>query len=165
MTKTNKAAVFFVGNKLEMDDGIGSAAYEAFCEKYAVGENVELFDVGCLSLDMLDYVKRCDFILTVDAVDGTDAPAGTVFEYNPDDMARNFGPSTSLHDMKLADLFDRAALLGYECEGWCLGMQVQNANPADFHIGLSDACERALPLLVDAVAAKLVKRGYNVRRV
>ena len=39
------------------------------------GGNVTLLDVGCMALDMLSYVDRCDLILTVDAVDGTgDAP-------------------------------------------------------------------------------------------
>ena len=155
-------AVFFVGNKLEMDDGIGPAAYDAFRETYKVSENVGLFEVGCMSLDMLEYVKDCKTIITVDAVDGTGAEPGTVFTYDPEDMARATGPSTSLHDLKLADLFDRAALLGYESDGFCIGMQVENSNPKEFYIGLSEPCAEALSLLVETVAATLVRYGCEV---
>lgn len=65
------AAVFFVGNRLMLDDGVGPAAYDEILAGYDIPENVTLVDVGCMSLDMLPYVERCDLILTVDAVDGT----------------------------------------------------------------------------------------------
>lgn len=159
-----RAAVFFVGNKLKLDDGVGPAAYDAFLETYEVGHDVELFDVGCLSLDMIRYVEKCDFILTVDAIDGSSHPAGTVFRYSPDDMARTSGPRDSLHDLKLADLFDAALLLGYECDGWCVGMQIENMSPAEFVIGLTEPCAKALPLLVDAAAAELDRRGFQVTK-
>ena len=63
------AAVFFVGNRLMLDDGVGPAAYDEILAGYDIPENVTLVDVGCMSLDMLPYVERCDLILTVDAVD------------------------------------------------------------------------------------------------
>ena len=72
------AAVFFVGNRLMLDDGVGPAAYDEILAGYDIPENVTLVDVGCMSLDMLPYVERCDLILTVDAVDGTgDACTGS----------------------------------------------------------------------------------------
>ena len=72
------AAVFFVGNRLMLDDGVGPAAYDEILAGYDIPENVTLVDVGCMSLDMLPYVERCDLILTVDAVDGTGDAPGTV---------------------------------------------------------------------------------------
>ena len=120
------AAVFFVGNRLMLDDGVGPAAYDEILAGYDIPENVTLVDVGCMSLDMLPYVERCDLILTVDAVDGTGDAPGTVYRFEPDAMARHFGPEASLHDLKLVDLFDAASLMGYEAEGFCLGMQVGN---------------------------------------
>ncbi len=161
---SRRAAVFFVGNKLKLDDGIGPAAFDLFRETYDVGAEVELFDVGCLSLDMISFVEKCDFILTVDAVDGSGHPAGTVFRYSPDDMARTSGPRDSLHDLKLADLFDASLLLGFECEGWCVGMQIENMSPEEFVIGLTEPCAQALPLLVEAVAAELDRRGFPVAK-
>lgn len=155
-----KAAVFFVGNRLMLDEGIGPAVYDALVEGYVVPENVLLFDVGCMSLDMLPYVESCDFILTVDAVDGTGDPAGTVYRFPPDAMARHSGAMASLHDLKLVDLFDAASLLGYEAEGFCVGMQVGNMEPAEYTVGLTPPVFDALPLLVETTIAELAKRGF-----
>lgn len=158
------AAVFFVGNRLMMDDGVAPAAYDALLEAYDVPDNVQLMDVGCMALDMLGYVDRCDLILTVDAVDGTGDAPGTVYRFEPDAMARHAGPEASLHDLKLVDLFDAASLMGYEAEGFCLGMQVGNSSPSEFYVGLTPECEAALPLLVETVAAELARRGFPLTR-
>ena len=155
-------AVVFVGNKLMLDDGVGPAAYEEFVRRYDVPENVRLFDVGCLSMDMLSVVRDYDFVMTVDAVDGTDAEPGTVFRFEPDAMARHVGATASLHDLKLVDLFDAALLLGYEAQGLCLGMQVENPSPAEVAIGLTPKVYAALPLLVDVVAGELARLGVEV---
>ena len=154
-----KIAVFCVGNKLMLDDGIGPAVYDELLARYDIPENVRLFDVGCLSLDMLPYVDECDFIMTVDAVDGTDAEPGTVFRYEPDAMARHSGANASLHDLKLVDLFDAAELLGYEAEGLCVGMQVENPSPEVITVGLTPKVHAALPLLVVVVAGELARIG------
>ena len=117
-----KAAVFCVGNRLMLDEGVGPAVYDTVLRDYEVPSNVRLFDVGCMSLDMLPYVESYDVIITVDAVDGTGDAPGTVYRFSPDAMARHSGAMASLHDLKLVDLFDAASLLGYEAEGYCLGM-------------------------------------------
>ena len=157
------AAVFFVGNRLMLDDGVGPAAYDEILAGYDIPENVTLVDVGCMSLDMLPYVERCDLILTVDAVDGTGDAPGTVYRFEPDAMARHSGPEASLHDLKLVDLFDAASLMGYEAEGFCLGMQVGNPSPEQFVVGLTPECAAALPLLVETVVAELHRRGFPLR--
>lgn len=158
------AAVFFVGNRLMLDDGVGPAAYDEILAGYDIPENVTLVDVGCMSLDMLPYVERCDVILTVDAVDGTGDAPGTVYRFEPDAMARHSGPEASLHDLKLVDLFDAASLMGYEAEGFCLGMQVGNPSPEQFVVGLTPECAAALPLLVEAVVAELHRRGFPLQK-
>ena len=48
-----KTAVFCVGNKLMLDDGIGPAVYEELVNQYEFPEEVALFDVGCMSMDMI----------------------------------------------------------------------------------------------------------------
>ena len=158
------AAVFFVGNRLMLDDGVGPAAYDEILAGYDIPENVTLVDVGCMSLDMLPYVERCDVILTVDAVDGTGDAPGTVYRFEPDAMARHSGPEASLHDLKLVDLFDAASLMGYEAEGFCLGMQVGNPSPEQFVVGLTPECAAALPLLVETVVAELHRRGFPLQK-
>lgn len=154
-----RVAVFFVGNKLYLDDGLGPAAFEEVAKRFDAPASVELFDVGCMSMDMLPYVDSCDVIVTVDAVEGTSAEAGTVYRFSPEDMARPVQARTSLHDMRLSDLFAAASLLGYEAEGVCLGMQVENMNPAQMVVGLTPKVHAALPLLIDALAAELCRLG------
>ncbi|MEY8315564.1 hydrogenase maturation protease [Adlercreutzia muris] len=158
------AAVFFVGNRLMLDDGVGPAAYDEIVAAYDIPDNVTLLDVGCMALDMLSYVDRCDLILTVDAVDGTGDAPGTVYRFEPEAMARHSGPEASLHDLKLVDLFDAASLMGYEAEGYCLGMQVGNPSPEQFCVGLTPECAAALPLLVETVVAELSRRGFPLTR-
>lgn len=162
--RTRTAAVFCVGNRLMLDEGIGPAVYDAIVRDYVVPDNVLLFDVGCMSLDMLPYVDSCDVILTVDAVDGTGDAPGTVYRFPPDAMARHSGAMASLHDLKLIDLFDSAELLGYKAEGYCLGMQVENMSPSEYVMDLTPKVKSALPLLVETVVAELDRRGFRLMR-
>ena len=155
-----RAAVFCVGNRLMLDEGIGPAVYDALVEGYDIPPEVAVLDVGCMSMDMLPYVESCDLILTVDAVDGTGDAPGTVYRFPPDAMARHSGAMASLHDLRLVDLFDAASLLGYEAEGFCLGMQVENMSPEEYVVGLTPPVYDALPLLVESVVAELDRRGF-----
>lgn len=164
MTDDRKIAVMCVGNRLMLDDGVGPAVYDAVCEGYVLPDNVDLMDLGCLTHAMINAVRDYDLIITVDAVDGTDEPAGTVFRYEPSDLARRPAGSQSLHDLKLSDLFDAAMLLGYESRGLCLGMQVENASPSEVTVGLTPAVFEALPRLVETLIAELVREGVEVRR-
>ena len=157
-----RIAVFFVGNRLMLDDGVGPAVYDFIHEQYQLPDEVDLFDVGCMSLDMVSKVNDYDLLISVDAVEGTDAEPGTVFRYEPFDIARAQGARTSLHDLKLADLFDAASLLGYKAEGLCFGMQVDNMEPSEFVVGLTPRVEAQVPFLAETVIAELVRRGCQV---
>lgn len=158
-----KIAVFCVGNKLMLDEGIGPAVYEELNASYDFPDSVSLIDVGCMSLDLLPAVRDYDYLITVDAIDGTGDDPGTIFRFLPEDMARHSGFMQSLHDLKLVDLFDAAALLGYEAQGLGFGMQVENMSPAELTIGLTPRVHKALPRLVDTVLAELTRMGVEVR--
>ncbi len=163
MSSSERVCIFCVGNRLMMDDGVGPAVFDELMSSYILPPEVELLDVGCMSLSMVDKVRCADYLVTVDAVDGTEEAPGTVFSFEPEDMARHSGAMASLHDLKLVDVFDAAGLLGYEAEGRCFGMQVMNRSPEVVTIGLSQPVFDALPHLVDAVLADLVLRGHEVR--
>lgn len=156
-----KIAVFCVGSKLMLDDGLGTAVYEELSENYIFPDNVTIHDVGCMSMDMISEVDRNDVLITVDAVDGTGEEPGTLFEFSPDDMEVKKGATASLHELTLADLFETAKLLGYSAEGKCLGMQIDNMSPAYAVIGLTPKVAEALPSLVDLVLAELYSRGVR----
>ncbi len=151
-----KIAIFCVGNKLLLDEGIGPAVYEELVSAYTFPDNVDIFDVGCMGLEMVGYVDDYDYLITVDAVDETGQAPGTVFEFSPDDMAKRDRGMASLHELKLSDLFEAATLLGFEARGKCFGMQVENMSPEFVTIGLTPPVFAALPLLIDALLAELV---------
>lgn len=158
-TSAKKIAVFCVGNRLHLDDGIGPAVYDAVQEKFEVPEGVELFDLGVLTMDMINYIDTCDAVITVDAIEHSGEPAGTVLRGTPAEMASAQGAAISLHDLRLIDLFDAAVLLGYDAEGVCLGMQVADTEPKLLTEDLTPAVKENLPLLVETLAAELARLG------
>lgn len=155
-----RVAVFCVGNRLHLDDGVGGAVYDQVMERFDVPEGVELFDLGVLTMDMINYVDGCDAIITIDAIEYSGEPVGTVLRGSPQDLARSLGANISMHDLRLVDLFDAALLLGYECEGVCLGIQVQDTQPPILTEDLTPDVRAAIPLLIETLAAELARLGY-----
>lgn len=155
-----KIAVFCVGNRLHLDDGLGGAVYDEVLSRFDIPDEVELLDLGVLTMDRINYVEGCDTIITVDAIEYSGEPVGTVLRGTPQELARSLGAAISMHDLRLADLFDAAILLGYEAEGVCLGIQVENTQPEILTQDLTPKVREALPLLVDTLAAELAKRGF-----
>lgn len=154
-----RVAVFCVGNRLHLDDGVGPAVYDYVLEHFDVPESVELFDLGVLTMDMINYIDTCDVVITVDAFEHSGEEPGTVLRGTPEELAPALGANMSLHDLRLVDLFDAAVLLGYDAEGICLGMQVENAEPELLTEALTPRVEAALPLLVETLAAELARLG------
>ena len=108
-----KIAVFCVGNRLMLDDGIGPAVYDELVEHYEIPEGVDLYDLGCMTMKLLNKVDEYDFIITVDAVDGTDSEPGTVFRYKPEDIARTHGQLECFNNTFSATL---CSIQGYDFE-------------------------------------------------
>ena len=154
-----RIAIFCVGNRLHLDDGVGPAAYDEVLKRFDVPEGVELFDLGVLTMDMIAYLETCDVVITVDAMEYSGAEPGTVMRGDPDGMAPAQGANMSLHDLRLKDLFDAALLLGYDCEGICLCMQVENTEPEILTEDLTPKVKAALPLFVETLAAELARLG------
>ena len=157
-----KIAIICVGNELMLDDGLGIEAYRQLCASYEFPEDVRVMCAGCMTMDMVSKGDEYDLRISVDAIGETGEPAGTIFRYTPDDVARRGTPMGSLHELKLADLFDAAALLDYECEGVCIGMQVENGTPSEFIQGLTPTVFDKMPMLVDTILAELVMRGCRI---
>lgn len=157
--RNKKVAVFCVGNRLHLDDGVGPAVFDIVQERFDVPEGVEMFDLGVLTMDMINYLDTCDAVITVDAIEHSGEKPGTVLKGTPQDMAESQGANMSLHDLRLVDLFDAAVLLGYDSEGICIGMQVENTEPEILTEDLTPAVKTALPLLVETLAAELARLG------
>lgn len=154
-----RIAVFCVGNRLHLDDGVGPAAYDVVMERFDVPETIDFFDLGVLTMDMINYIDQYDAIITVDAIEHSGEEPGTVLRGTPEELASAQGAALSLHDLRLVDLFDAAALLDFKAEGICLGMQVENTEPAILTEDLTPRVKAALPLLVETIAAELARLG------
>ena len=154
-----KIAVFCVGNRLHLDDGVGPAVYDEVLERFDVPEEIEMFDLGVLTMDMINYINTCDAVITVDAFEHSGQPVGTILRGAPDELATSQGMNMSLHDLRLVDLFDAAILLDYDAEGICLGMQVENTEPEILTDDLTPAVRAALPMLVETLAAEVARLG------
>ena len=157
-----KICVICVGNELMLDDGLGIEVYRQMEAAYELPAEIDLVSAGCMTLDMIERVNAYDLIISVDAIDGTGAEAGTIFRYTPDDVARRGTPMGSLHELKLADLFDAAELLGYSADGLCFGMRVLNMAPVEFAPYLTPVVEARVPFFAECVVAALVQAGHEV---
>lgn len=157
-----KIAVLCVGNFLMMDDGVGPIVADELTRTYDFPENVDIVSCGAMTLDMLNMVGEYDLLISLDAVDDPGAEPGTVFSYAPDDLAHRGTPMGSLHELRLADLFDAAMMLGLDADGLCFGIQAENADPSELVSGLTPKVAANLPLLIDSLLAELVMRGCTV---
>ena len=154
-----RIAVFCVGNRLHLDDGVGPAVYDEVLERFDIPDGVELFDLGVLTMDMITYIDTCDVVITVDAMEHSGEEPGTVLKGKPGDLAKSQGMNMSLHDLRLVDLFDAAILLEYEAEGLCICVQVENTEPQYLTQDLTPSVRAAVPLVLDTLAAELAHRG------
>ena len=151
--------VLGIGNVLLMDEGAGPAVVQALLDGYEFPEGVDVREGATMGLALLPELRDHAHMIVVDAVDGTGLAPGTVVRFSPDDVARSTPGSLSAHDMRFSDVLDAARLLGYECSGHCVGIQVGEMAPEEFTIGLTPDVEAAVPLAVQTVLALLHELG------
>ena len=106
---SERILVMGVGNPLMRDEGVGPRAVELLMAGYEFPENVEVVDAGTMGLTILDLLLGIDRLIVIDAVKDTGHPAGTVLILSPEDIAGN-QVLHSLHDMRLSDVLENAAL-------------------------------------------------------
>ena len=155
-----RIAILCVGNVLMRDDGLGPRVAEELLACYQFPEKVEVLDRATMGMALMSDFKRFDLMLVVDAVDNTGKPPGTVVTYLPDDIA----PQQAFHgahDTRLADVLQAAALLGYSPDVHCIGVQAQDASPADFSIGLTAPVLSSLPFVIECILGFLEQHGIR----
>lgn len=156
-----RVLVMGIGNVLMRDEGLGCRVAEELVARFEFPDNVDVIDSGTMGMTILNLFGEYDFLLVVDAVDGTGLPPGTVIRLDPEDIAPN-QVMHSLHDLRFVDVLQAAELIGCRPEGHCVGVQVQDMSPVELTIGLSDPVEAALDTAIDAVLTVLAERGIVV---
>lgn len=156
-----RIAVMCIGNTLMLDEGVGPRVAEELLSRFSFPEHVDVLDCGTMGMSLLSVMRRYDVILVVDAVDNTGHPPGTVLTFSPEDIA-SYAQPHSAHDTRFIDVLEAADLIGYRPQGYCLGVQILNMNPAQMTIGLTQPVEKAVPLLVYSVLRFLFDRGVLI---
>lgn len=150
--------VLGIGNVLMLDEGVGNRVATELERNYVFPDEVRIVDGGTMGYGMLHLFKGVEFLLIVDAMDGTDLPAGTVVRVSPRDFAPN-QIMHSLHDVRFVDVLQAAELIDISPDADCIGIQVQDMSPAELTIGLTEPVEAAVPRAIGAVLYVLEERG------
>ncbi len=154
----NKILVMGVGNPLMRDEGIGPRVVELLLSTYEFPEDVEVADAGTMGYSILDMFREIDHLIVVDAVRDSGHPPGTVLVLQPEDLADN-QVMHSLHDVRLVDVLEAAALVGHAPQTVCVGVQIESIE--EWVLELSEPCEAALPLAAGAVLDQLAHLGHT----
>jgi len=140
--------VMGVGNPLMRDDGIGPRVIEFLRSSFSFPDNVEVVDAGSMSFMILDLFRDIDQLIIIDAIQGTEHPAGTVLILTPEEIAPN-QVKHSLHDTRLVDILQAAELMGHTPQTVAIGVQIEAIE--DWVLELSPACDAAVPIAAAAV--------------
>lgn len=151
-----RITVLGIGNPLVEDEGVGVRVAEELLRLFDFPPEVTVMDAGTLGMSMLGVIRGSDYVLVVDAVDGTGHPPGTVVLMSAEDLADN-QVLHSLHDLRFVDVLQAAALTGCEPESDFVGVQVEKMTVAQ--VGLTPPVEAAVPDAVAAVLGLLGGRG------
>jgi hydrogenase maturation protease len=151
-----RVTVMGIGNPLMRDEGIGIRVIEVLMTAFSFPDNVTLVDAGTMGMGILNLFRECDYMLVVDAVNGTGLEPGTIVRLTPEDIAPN-QVMHSLHDVRLIDVLQTALLIGARPEVDCIGIQIEDMG--ELAIGLTPAVEAAVPAAVEAALTVLAERG------
>lgn len=155
---SKRVLVMGIGNPLVKDEGVGVRVIEEMMATLRFPEGVTLMDAGTMGMGILNLFQECDYMLVIDAVDGTGQPPGTVVRLTPEEIAPN-QVLHSLHDMRFVDVLQAAELIGCRPATDCVGIQV--ADMDGIAIGLTPDVEAAIPAAVEAALSILREQGIE----
>jgi len=162
--KYERILVMGIGNPLMQDEGVGPAVVERLAAEYDFPDGVTVDDSGTMGMAVLDLFGQYDYMIVVDAVDGTGEEPGTVMAIAPEDIA----PNTvlhSAHDMRFIDTLENAALIGWEPDAIVVGVQILEMYPEELTMELTPPVAAAVPIAVGAVIDLLNEAGvYPTRK-
>jgi hydrogenase maturation protease len=154
---SKKVAVIGIGNTLRRDDGIGMVILESLLKFYQ-REEVEYFNFGTASFDLLHRLQKYATALLIDGIDARLA-AGQLKVFALKDADYNFQrAATSTHELNLRDIFTLSRKLNLKTKIYVAGIQVEDTS---FGEGLSRVLEekkeeiaREISTFIDEVLLK-----------
>jgi len=153
--------VLGLGNTIMTDDGFGVRVVEALSSCYRFQGEVRLLDGGTLGLDLLPRLAGIEHLLIVDALE-MQAPPGTVFRLEGEEVPRAFASKLSVHQVGVQDLLALAELQGLLPSD----LVVWGVQPASIEIGteLTGTVAVAIEPVVARVIGELRRWGIVCER-
>lgn len=158
---TPRTYVLGLGNVLMGDDGFGPAVVRAFLDRYEVGPDVEVIDLGTPGLDLTPWLTDTHHVVFVDTVKAN-LPPGSLRVYDKADLTRHAPfARTGPHDPGVKECVLTLEFAGRAPEH----ITVVGAVPSvcGMSLDLSSALAAAVPQAADAVADALRSHGDEVR--
>jgi hydrogenase maturation protease len=124
-----RITVLGIGNTLMGDDGVGVAVVEGL-DIPVLSPNVRVVVGATAGMRLLSYFLDSDLVIVVDALT-TQAAAGTVFRFHPDDIDMMGVLANDTHGMGISYLLTSARLMGANPDVVVYGVQVGDVRPSD----------------------------------
>jgi hydrogenase maturation protease len=148
-----KIAVIGIGNTLRRDDGIGIIVLESLLKFYK-REDLDYFNFGSASFDLLHRMKDYETVLLIDAVNANLA-VGELKIGKLEDIEYNMDtPLTSTHELNLKSIFEISRKLGIKTTIYVAGIQVEDTS---FKEGLSETLKNKKEDIIKKISAFIDK--------
>lgn len=155
-----RTLVLGLGNPLMGDDGLGLAVLERLATRWVVPPEVQLLDGGTGGLQLLPPIEDADRVILLDVIEAGEEP-GRLVVLERDQLPRFFAQKLSPHEIALRDVLALAELRGrLPADVVAIGLQ---PGAVTMGPGLSPEVEAGVPVMLDAVLARLEQWEYPVR--
>lgn len=141
-----------VGNLLLRDEGVGVHVISALRHR-ELPDDVELWDGGTASFDLLDTLAGRRQVIIIDAV-RTGSEPGTIFRFTPEDISASREQVTSLHQVGLLEALTVAEHLLDSAPQKVIILGIE-PKEIDWGLELSPEVEAAVPKVIELVMEEL----------
>lgn len=149
--------VLGLGNVLMGDDGFGPAVIREFLERYEVGPDVEVIDLGTPGLDLTPWLTDTHHVIFVDTVKAS-LPSGSLRIYDKSDLTKHAPfARTGPHDPGVKECILTLEFAGRAPDH----ITVVGAVPGEcgMSLDLTPPLAAAVPAAADAIAEALLAYG------
>jgi hydrogenase maturation protease len=150
--------VLGVGNTLMQDDGVGVRAVRLLSESWKLPPHVRLIEGGVAGFRLLPEISSADYLLIIDAVEGS-GPPGSIHRLGPEDLSKREGPLFSAHEVGICELLSVARFLGKLPRVRIVGVKPLEAKVPG--LDLTPILREALPRVIAAVVEDLRAAGIE----
>jgi len=152
-----------MGNVLLGDDALGPYVVHLLETQFTFEERVQLEDLGTPALDLTHRIAGQHAVILIDCISTQEYPAGTVLEYDKDDLLSALPPQRlDPHSPAVSECLLAAEMLGNIPENVLLiGAIGECFEPGE---PLSEAVRGAVDKVIGAVLGELWRLGVRVER-